>query len=144
MRGDLRSVPQAIRLSQATMTNIRQNLIWAFGYNTALIPIAAGVLGAPLGPVPRELWLANPDFHTGTTLFDQFRVPRQVQEGHVVGGLEVPSLAADLRTDQHARTVQVSEPSCVPIPLQERQMFMEPGDSHVEQIPQAVGKGLSP
>ncbi len=45
MRGDLRSVPQAIKLSKATMRNIRENLTWAFGYNVALIPIAAGVSG---------------------------------------------------------------------------------------------------
>ncbi len=44
MRGDLRSVPQAIRLSRASIRTIQENLFWAFGYNTILIPVAAGVL----------------------------------------------------------------------------------------------------
>lgn len=44
MSGDLSHVPQAIGLSQATILNIKQNLFWAFAYNAALIPIAAGVL----------------------------------------------------------------------------------------------------
>ncbi|MDR1736391.1 MAG: cadmium-translocating P-type ATPase [Oscillospiraceae bacterium] len=49
MRGDLRDVPDAIRLSRATIRNIKQNLFWAFGYNTAGIPIAAGALYALTG-----------------------------------------------------------------------------------------------
>lgn len=44
MSGDLTGVTNAIALSRATMRNIRQNLFWAFGYNAALIPVAAGVL----------------------------------------------------------------------------------------------------
>jgi Cu+-exporting ATPase len=48
MSGDLAGVPRAIRLSRAVMRNIRQNLLWAFAYNTALIPIAMGVL-VPFG-----------------------------------------------------------------------------------------------
>lgn len=42
--GNLRAVPDAIALGRATMTNIRQNLFWAFAYNAALIPVAAGAL----------------------------------------------------------------------------------------------------
>jgi Cu+-exporting ATPase len=47
--GDLRGVPLALSLSQVTMRNIRQNLGFAFGYNTVGIPIAAGVLYPFLG-----------------------------------------------------------------------------------------------
>ena len=51
MRGDLNEVPAAIALSRATIRNIKQNLFWAFVYNTAGIPFAAGVFylfGGPL------------------------------------------------------------------------------------------------
>ena len=55
MSGRLTAIPNAIALSRATMGNIRQNLFWAFAYNAALIPVAAGALypayGLLLSPV---------------------------------------------------------------------------------------------
>ena len=55
MSGDLRGVANAIALSKATIRNIRQNLFWAFAYNAALVPVAAGILypanGVLLSPV---------------------------------------------------------------------------------------------
>lgn len=54
MSGDLRGVATAIQLSRATLNNIRQNLFFAFIYNTLGIPIAAGAL------YPFTGWLLNP------------------------------------------------------------------------------------
>ncbi len=54
VKGDLRGIAQAIRLSRATMWNIRENLFFAFLYNSVGIPIAAGVLYPVFG------WLLSP------------------------------------------------------------------------------------
>jgi Cu+-exporting ATPase len=55
VKGDLRAIAKAIRLSRATMRNIRQNLFFAFVYNALGIPVAAGVLypffGVLLSPI---------------------------------------------------------------------------------------------
>jgi P-type Cu+ transporter len=49
VKGDLRGIVRARRLSQATMRNIRQNLFFAFVYNALGVPVAAGILYAPFG-----------------------------------------------------------------------------------------------
>ncbi|HLC94929.1 MAG TPA: HAD-IC family P-type ATPase, partial [Patescibacteria group bacterium] len=63
MNKDLRSVAGAIMLSRKTMRTIRINLVWAFGYNVILIPVAMGVLypffGILLNPIFASLAMAT-------------------------------------------------------------------------------------
>jgi Cu+-exporting ATPase len=56
MRGDLNEVYSAIALSRATIRNIRQNLFWAFFYNMAGIPLAAGLIYALGGPLLNPIY----------------------------------------------------------------------------------------
>ncbi|MDR1471395.1 MAG: heavy metal translocating P-type ATPase [Synergistaceae bacterium] len=58
MRSDLMDVPAAINLSRSTIRNIKQNLFWAFAYNTAGLPIAAGVLHLFGGPLMNPIFAA--------------------------------------------------------------------------------------
>ena len=68
MRSDLMDVPTAIKLSKSTIRNIKQNLFWAFGYNVAGIPIAAGILHLFGGP------LLNPIFAAAAMAFSSVSV----------------------------------------------------------------------
>jgi len=58
MKSDLMDVPTAIHLSKSTIRNIKQNLFWAFGYNVAGIPIAAGILHIFGGPLLNPMFAA--------------------------------------------------------------------------------------
>ncbi|NLY59882.1 MAG: HAD-IC family P-type ATPase, partial [Gammaproteobacteria bacterium] len=84
MSGDLLGVPNAIALSKATISNIRQNLFWAFAYNTALIPVAAGVLYPAFGILLSPMFAAgamalSSIFVLGNALrLRRFRVPGTV------------------------------------------------------------------
>lgn len=68
MKSDLYDVVTAIRLSKATMRNIKQNLFWAFIYNIIGIPIAAGVFYTALG------WLLSPMVAAGAMSFSSISV----------------------------------------------------------------------
>ena len=68
MRGDLRSVVQAITLSRRTMRTMKQNLFWAFIYNVIGIPIAAGVLYPAFG------WLLSPVIASAAMAFSSVSV----------------------------------------------------------------------
>ena len=68
MRGDLRSVPEALELARRTLRVIRQNLFWAFGYNALAIPIAAGVL------FPFTGWTLSPMIASAAMTFSSISV----------------------------------------------------------------------
>src|SRR5204863_7564557 len=56
IKGDLRAITRARRLSRATMANIRQNLFLAFVYNAVSVPVAAGVLYPLTGALISPIW----------------------------------------------------------------------------------------
>jgi Cu+-exporting ATPase len=62
VRSDLAQIPRSIAIARRTMSVIRQNLVWAFGYNLVLVPLAAGALwpwtGAMLPPVAASAAMA--------------------------------------------------------------------------------------
>ena len=87
MSGSLGGVATAIALSRATMGNIRQNLFWAFAYNTALIPVAAGALYPAWGVLLSPMFAAgamamSSVFVLGNALrLRGFRPPRATDPG---------------------------------------------------------------
>ncbi len=68
MRGDLRLIPEVIKISQRTIRIIKQNLFWAFFYNIAFIPVATGVL------YPFSGILLNPIFAASAMAFSSISV----------------------------------------------------------------------
>jgi Cu+-exporting ATPase len=68
VRGDLGGIVRARRLSRATMRNIRQNLFWAFAYNAAGVPLAAGAL------YPFTGWLLSPIIASAAMSFSSVTV----------------------------------------------------------------------
>jgi Cu+-exporting ATPase len=85
--GDLRGVVTAIALSKATIRNIKENLFWAFAYNTILIPVAAGVLfpffGILLNPIfaAAAMGLSSVTVVSNALRLKRFRPPALEAEG---------------------------------------------------------------
>ncbi|GKX64744.1 heavy metal translocating P-type ATPase [Inconstantimicrobium mannanitabidum] len=77
MRSDLMDVPTAIQLSKKTITNIKENLFWAFGYNTLGIPVAMGILYIFGGPLLNPIIAAAAmSFSSVSVLLNALRLKR--------------------------------------------------------------------
>lgn len=77
MRSDLMDVPTAVELSKATIRNIKQNLFWAFAYNTAGIPVAMGILFLFGGPLLSPMFAAAAmSFSSVSVLLNALRLKR--------------------------------------------------------------------
>ena len=92
MRPDLRAVGTAVALSRATMRNIRENLFWAFAYNTILIPVAMGVLypafGILLDPIlaAAAMALSSVTVVSNALRLRRFRPPQRRPAGSGLAG----------------------------------------------------------
>jgi Cu+-exporting ATPase len=116
--GDLDGVVTAIALSRATMRNIRQNLVFAFGYNTVGIPIAAGVLYPAIG------LLLNPMIAAGAMALSSLSVVgnanrlRRFQPAPVpAGGPSAEPVSPVVEVREHTQDTEqqmatVTDPAC--------------------------------
>ncbi len=99
MRGDLRGLVTALQLSRRTIRIIRENLVWAFGYNVVLIPVAAGVLyplwGILLSPILAGAAMA---FSSVSVVMNSLRLKRfrpALREEAISGKEGVKAVATD-------------------------------------------------
>ena len=101
MHSTLRDVPAAIRLSRATLRNIRENLFWAFIYNVIGIPLAAGAFGWQLDPMfaAAAMSLSSVCVVTNALRLNLFRFDK-----HPVG--EPPAGEAKIKTEKETTTMQ--------------------------------------
>ncbi|MEE9593193.1 MAG: heavy metal translocating P-type ATPase, partial [Thermoplasmata archaeon] len=98
VRDDLRDVVGSIELSRRTYGKIRQNLFWAFAYNTALIPVAAGIL------YPLIALLLHPIIAGAAMAFSSFSV--------VTNSLLLKRFQPSLKAWEERRTTMATDPVC--------------------------------
>ena len=114
MNSKLSDVPAQIRLSRATLTNIRENLFWAFIYNVIGIPLAAGcfisLLGWQLNPVYGAAAMSLSSFCVVTNalrlnLFDMYSAKRDRRSKNTVSGEALSALINDINSMQEEKTM---------------------------------------
>ena len=114
MNSKLSDVPAQIRLSRATLTNIRENLFWAFIYNVIGIPLAAGcfisLLGWQLNPVYGAAAMSLSSFCVVTNalrlnLFDMYSTKRDRCSKNTVSGEALSALINDINSMQEEKTM---------------------------------------
>ena len=114
MNSKLSDVPAQIRLSRATLTNIRENLFWAFIYNVIGIPLAAGcfisLLGWQLNPVYGAAAMSLSSFCVVTNalrlnLFDMYSAKRDRRSKNTVSGEALSVLINDINSMQEEKTM---------------------------------------
>ncbi|MFW8636995.1 heavy metal translocating P-type ATPase [Cribrihabitans pelagius] len=98
MSGELSGVVNAIRVSQRSMRNIRENLFWAFGYNVLLIPVAAGALYPFGGPLLSPVLAAGAMALSSVFVLSNALRLRWIRPALARPGTEGASEAAGLRT----------------------------------------------
>ncbi|HCQ74733.1 MAG TPA: Cu2+-exporting ATPase [Clostridiales bacterium] len=114
MNSKLSDVPAQIRLSRATLTNIRENLFWAFIYNVIGIPLAAGcfisLFGWQLNPVYGAAAMSLSSFCVVTNalrlnLFDMYSAKRDKRSKNAVSGEALGALINDINSMQEEKTM---------------------------------------
>ena len=114
MNSKLSDVPAQIRLSRATLTNIRENLFWAFIYNIIGIPLAAGcfigLFGWQLNPVYGAAAMSLSSFCVVTNalrlnLFDMYSAKRDRRCKNAVSGEALGALINDINSMQEEKTM---------------------------------------
>ncbi len=95
--GDLRGIVRAVELSRRTMSTIRQNLVWAFGYNILLIPMAVGLLYPLTGQLLNPVFAAAVMATSSVSVVTNSLRLRRFRESPNADAIRHPSLAARVK-----------------------------------------------